>query len=280
MCPENGDLILGYLKRLGIGRVFGIPGGSIEPFFNALARSERSGGPRVVIARHECGAAFMADGYARETGKLGVCCATAGPGATNLLTGVASAYADGIPMLVITAQTSLRQFGRGALQESSCTSINTLELFAHCTRYNTLVSHPEQLERKLLQAISYACSNQPGPVHLSIPVDVMRAPAQPPANASPLKAFLNYEMVPSHQAMNRLLRELALTQRITVVLGEGAAPAITNLLSVIESQGWLFVTTPRAKGLVDSYHPLYRGVFGFAGHQSAIQALDRNLRIG
>ncbi|MFN2310061.1 MAG: thiamine pyrophosphate-binding protein, partial [Gammaproteobacteria bacterium] len=98
-------MIIDYLEQLGVDYVFGVPGGAIEPLFNALARSARRGGPRIVVARHEAGAAFMADGYARNSGKLGVCCATTGPGATNLITGVASAYESHIPMLVITAQT-------------------------------------------------------------------------------------------------------------------------------------------------------------------------------
>jgi len=100
---EAADIIVEYLEQLGVEYVFGVPGGAIEPLFNALARSERRGGPRIIVARHETGAAFMADGYARNSGKLGVCCATTGPGATNLITGVASAYENHIPMLVITA---------------------------------------------------------------------------------------------------------------------------------------------------------------------------------
>ena len=102
---DNADLIIEYLKLLGVEFVFGVPGGAIEPFYNALAKSEQNGGPKIIVARHEAGAAFMAEGYARETGKLGVCCATTGPGATNLLTGIASAYADHVPLLVISAQT-------------------------------------------------------------------------------------------------------------------------------------------------------------------------------
>jgi acetolactate synthase-1/2/3 large subunit len=81
--PEMGDLLVAYLNQLGVQYVFGVPGGAIEPLYNALARSERQGGVRAVVARHETGAAFMADGYARNTGKLGVCCSTTGPGATN-----------------------------------------------------------------------------------------------------------------------------------------------------------------------------------------------------
>ena len=153
---ENGDLILKYLERLGIEYVFGVSGGSIEPFYNALARSERHGGPESILARHETGAAFMADGYARLTGKLGVCCSTSGPGSTNLITGVSNAYMDNIPLLVITGQPAIEKFGMGAWQEGSCTSINTVEMFSHCTRFSSLVSHPAQLEAKLIQAISFA----------------------------------------------------------------------------------------------------------------------------
>ena len=139
----TSDLIVEYLHQLGVEYVFGVPGGAIEPLYNALARSARKGGPRAIVARHESGAAFMADGYARETGKIGVVCATTGPGATNLITGVANALADNVPLLVITAQTPLPKFGKGALQDSSCAAIDTVGMFRHCTRFNTLVSHPE-----------------------------------------------------------------------------------------------------------------------------------------
>ncbi|WP_323760284.1 thiamine pyrophosphate-binding protein, partial [Immundisolibacter sp.] len=85
---EGGDLIVHYLQQIGVEYIFGVPGGAIEPLVNAIARGMRRGGPKLVVARHESGAAFMADGYARETGKLGVCFATTGPGATNMITGV------------------------------------------------------------------------------------------------------------------------------------------------------------------------------------------------
>lgn len=89
---------------------------------------------RAVVARHETGAAFMADGYARITGKLGVCCSTTGPWATNMITGVASAFENNVPMLVITAQTAISIFGKGAIQDSLCTGINTVGLYQHCIR--------------------------------------------------------------------------------------------------------------------------------------------------
>src|SRR5262249_11004666 len=118
---EAAEWIVACLERAGVEYVFGVPGGAGEPIYNALARSSRRGGPRPVVARHESGAAFMADGYARETGKLGVCLATSGPGATNLITGVACAYENNVPLLALTGQPALPNFGRRALQESSCT---------------------------------------------------------------------------------------------------------------------------------------------------------------
>lgn len=270
---ECGDVILRYLERLGVEYVFGVPGGSIEPFYNALARSERRGGVRAVTARHETGAAFMADGYARETGRLGVCCATAGPGATNLLTGVAAAYADNVPMLVISAQTSLNRFGQGSLQESSCTSVNTLDMFASCTRYNTLISHGEQLEPKLLHALNYALGHQPGPVHLAIPLDIMRHSVADNVSSNTLNAFIPNEVLPAPESVQRVVSELSAVTSATIVLGEDSAAAAEQWIRLAERTGWQLVTTPRAKGLVNSFHPRYRGVFGFAGHLTASHAL-------
>lgn len=150
---EIADLIVAYLHSVGIEYVFGVPGGAVEPIYNALARSQRQGGPRPIVARHEAGAAFMADGYARETGKIGVCIATSGPGATNLITGVSCSYDNSVPVLAITGQPALPSFGKGALQESACTGINTVGMFRHCTRYNSLVSHRDQVENKLVNAL-------------------------------------------------------------------------------------------------------------------------------
>ena len=278
------DLILHYLEQIGVEYVFGIPGGGIEPFYNALARSQRRGGPRAIVARHETGAAFMADGYARETGKLGVCCATTGPGATNMLTGVASAYMDHIPLLAITAQTSLKNFGRGAAQESSCTGINTVAMYQHCTRYNTLVSHAEQLERKLLNAITTAMHPPYGPAHLSIPIDILRTPV----TIDPLiklQALLAPSKAIDGDAVDELYRELYSACNIVFVLGAGAGKAVDTILELAIVVNAQVITTPDGKGLVSSYHPQYRGVYGLAGHPTASailksKSVDMTLAIG
>ncbi|MCK4690724.1 MAG: thiamine pyrophosphate-binding protein, partial [Desulfuromonadales bacterium] len=172
---DLADLLVEQLEQIGVEYIFGVPGGAIEPLYNAMARSSRKGGLRPIVARHESGAAFMADGYARETGKLGVCCSTTGPGATNLITGVASAYTDHIPLLVITAQTRLPDFSMGAFQESSADVTDILGMFEHCTRYNTIVTHADQLEKKLAAAFVTALQPPKGPAHLSVPVDLLRS---------------------------------------------------------------------------------------------------------
>lgn len=265
--PTGADLIVGYLQQLGIEVVFGVPGGAIEPLLNALARSERHGGPRLVVARHECGAAFMADGYYRETGKMGVVCSTTGPGATNLITGVASAFVEEIPMLVITAQTPLPKFGRGALQESSCTAIDTVGMFRYVTRFNTLISHQEQLENKLISAIMSAHQGTRGPVHLSIPSDVLRSSVDTRRIQGDL-LVPNFSMV-DDLAIGRLYEKLARVERMVMYIGSGVGRAAKQLVEFAELTNTPFVTGPTGKAWVDETHPLYRGVYGFAGHDSA-----------
>lgn len=269
---EAGDLIVGYLKQIGVEYVFGIPGGAIEPLYNALARSEQQGGPRPIVARHETGAAFMADGYARETGKLGVCCSTTGPGATNLITGVASAYENHIPLLVLTAQTALNTFGKGAFQESSDNGIDTVAIFKHCTYYNSLVSHIDQLEYKLTAAIRTALIESVGPVHLSLPPDLLKKEA--PRTASfDISAQLQEPSIYDVAAVDTLYEKLASSHHIVLVIGGGCADAIGTILEFSMVFQTPIVATPHGKGLISAHHPLFRGVIGFAGHQTAYQVL-------
>ena len=281
---DGATLIVSYLEALGVEYVFGVPGGAIEPLYNALAVSMRRGGPRPVLARHEAGAAFMADGYARETGKLGVCCATSGPGATNMLTGVACAYDNGVPLLAITGQPSLPMFGKRALQDSSCTGVNTVGMFRHCTRYSTLVSHIDQLENKLVSALMRASQPPQGPVHLSVPVDLLRSPVEPRLSPHSLRALLVKPSLVDEDAIRTLFSTLQRSGRMVLIVGADCGEAMDTIIHFAELTGSPFVTTPDAKGLVNPHHELYRGVFGFAGHASAYRALregsDLTLAIG
>jgi len=270
---EFGDLLISHLEALGIDYVFGVPGGAIEPLVNALARSERRGGPRSVVCRHETGAAFMAAGYHSLSGRLGVCYATTGPGATNLVTGVASAYASNTPLLVISAQTALNTFGRSALQESSCTGTNTLAIFESITRYNSLVSHPDQFERKLVAAILAAWGSPRGPVHLSVPSDVMKHLVRGERHYPGLPQLLLRRDAIDRQTLDTLVNLLIESRHPVFVVGDdatAAAPAISELATRLDIP---LVTTPQGKGLVAPCNPLYRGVIGFAGHTTAVETL-------
>ena len=279
---ELSDLVIDHLDKLGVEYVFGIPGGAIEPLYNALARSQRQGKVRPLVTRHEAGAAFMADGYTRETGRLGVCCATTGPGTTNLLTGVASAYADNVPMLVITAQTALPNFGKGAFQESSYDAIDTVNMFENCTRYNTIVTHPHQLESKLNTAIMMAMREPRGPVHLSIPMDILRYPAPNTRTYPNLDHLLmqQYALVDS-SILKRLYRAInEENQKVVILLGSGCREAVSVIFKFAEFIYAPVITTPQGKCWVDTSHPLYHGVFGFAGHDSARKLLlDDKVRL-
>jgi len=270
---DIADLLVAYLEQMGVEYVFGVPGGAIEPLYNAIARSSRRGGIRHVLARHEAGAAFMADGYARETGKIGVCCSTSGPGATNLITGVACAYDNNIPMLVITGQPALPAFGKYPLQESSCTGINTLGMFRHCTLYNSLVSHPKQLETKLVTALQRAIRAPRGPSHLTVPVDVFRSPCSRGTPSYNLEQLLAPSSMVDDDAITELRDMLAEAQNVVLLIGGGCGEAIGSILQFAALKGTPLVTTPDGKGLVNPRHPLFRGVFGFGGHETADAAL-------
>jgi len=272
------DLILAYLSSIKAEYVFGVPGGAIEPLYNALARSSREPEStdkltvKSVVARHEAGAAFMADGYSRETGKLGVCCATTGPGSTNLITGVASAYADRVPMLVITAQTALPNFGKRGLQESSSDGIDTVAMFENFTNYNTLISHPSQLEGKLFTALISAFHEPQGPVHLSIPMDILSSNWDGNSTFKLCNLLRNPEIM-DDESMDDLCETLIDAKKIVLFLGSGSREAMPAIMKFAEMANVPFVTTAGGKSCVDAYHPLNRGIFGFAGHDTARDTL-------
>jgi acetolactate synthase-1/2/3 large subunit len=271
---EVAELVVSCLEKAGVEYVFGVPGGAVEPIYNALARSARRGGPRAVVARHEVGAAYMADGYARETGRLGVCVATSGPGATNLLTGIACAYGSSVPLLALTGQSALPLFGRNALQDSSCAGVDIVGIFSHCTRYSSLVSHVEQAETKIFHAILHALRKPYGPTHLSFPVDILRGLVTPSGAGHELTKLLRDKpCMIDERAVDALEAELIAASRIVFFIGDSAAEAVDSIMALAELSGAIFVTTPDAKGLINPRHPAYRGVFGLGGHASAQQAV-------
>lgn len=166
------ELIVRYLEQMGVEYIFGMPGAHVLPICDRLYES----GVKSVLAKHEQGAAFMAGGYARVSRRVGACIATAGPGATNLITGIANAYAERLPVLAITGETPTYIFGKGGLQESSGEggAIDQCALFASITRYHRLVERTDYLGQVLNQATQALLGPQPGPVLLSIPYNVQK----------------------------------------------------------------------------------------------------------
>lgn len=267
------ELIVSYLGMLGVPYVFGVPGGNIDPLCCALAKNQQRSGVRWILTRSESGAGFMAAGFARESGMIGVCSATSGPGCTNLLTPVSNAYVDGIPLLVVTGQNSTNTFGRGAMQEASATGVDAMLMFRACTRYNALVTHPDQLEHNLLAALSSATGPTPGPVHISLPQDIFGCTVSVRRSLVSRYAFFGQEITPDRMLLHRLSILLRGCRRGVVVVGEGCANAMAEILCFAERRQWPIVTTPMGRGWMSADHPLYRGVFGTAGHESARKTL-------
>ncbi len=265
------DLLVHYIEQIGVNTVFGVPGGAIEPILDAVARSRRRGGLKLVVARHESGAAFMADAWSRETGLPGVCIATSGPGATNMITGVANAADNRIPLLAITGQPPLPLFGRHALQESEAAGIDIPAIYGHFCSYSSLLSHPDQAEAKISAALLHAC-RESRPAHVSIPVDVQRSLVARMPGAH-LEVLSRPPRLVDEEALRKLLAILAETRLAAVVLGLLPSVVMPMMMAFIERSATPFVSTPDAKGLVNPGHPLYRGVVGFAGHQQALDLL-------
>jgi acetolactate synthase-1/2/3 large subunit len=162
----GAEMLIKCLKKEGLEVIFGYPGGVVIPIYDALFDSDI----RHILVRHEQGAAHAADGYARATGKTGVCMATSGPGATNLITGIANAYMDSIPIVAITGQVARPLIGTDGFQEADITGIT-----APITKHNYLVKDPDELSATIKEAFHIASTGRPGPVLIDIPVDISRS---------------------------------------------------------------------------------------------------------
>ncbi len=166
---SGADILVESLVRQGVEYVFGYPGGAVLPIYDALFGDERI---RHVLVRHEAGAAHAAEGYARSTGKPGVVLVTSGPGATNAITGIADAFMDSIPLVVLTGQVATALIGSDAFQEA-----DTIGISRHCTKHNYLVKDPAELAATIDEAFQIATTGRPGPVLIDIPKDVQVASA-------------------------------------------------------------------------------------------------------
>jgi len=284
------DFVLEFLSHINVDKIFGIPGGAIEPLFDAVSHFNRNNSERqasnhlgkvtsnieLITSRHEAGAVFMADGYARETGHLAVCCATTGPGSTNMITGIASAYIDQIPMLILTPQTPMSSFGKQNFQDSCDDSISIVTMLSRCTRYNSMVTHVDQLKYKLTKALKAALTYPRGPVHLSIPMDIWNQTIDIDMN----HCFANFNKLECNgydkECYEDLCQVITSKNKLLFLLGAESLPFSASIVSCAEILGADVVTTPTAKGCINANHELYKGVLGFAGHIQAEDALLNN----
>jgi acetolactate synthase-1/2/3 large subunit len=257
---KAAEYLVDALADAGVPYIFGVTGGAVFPLFEATVGRRA----QIVMTKHEAGAAFMADGFARVTGGLGACLGTAGPGSTNLITGVASAYADSIPIVVLTGQVATKSFGKGAMQESSSESVNIVDVFKSMSRYSTLVFRADRLPDVWQKALRSALGGRPGPVHLSIPADVQEHPIQPPARTRPTFARAKTH---DREAIKQAAMHLLRARRPAILAGHGAilSDAADEIRGIAEMLDIRVASTPKAKGIFPEDHRLSLGPFGYSG---------------
>jgi acetolactate synthase-1/2/3 large subunit len=265
------ELIVRYMERLGIDYAFGMPGAHVLPVYDALYHSRI----RTVLAKHEQGASFMAGGYARIAHRPSACVATAGPGATNLVTGIANAYAEQLPVLAVTGETSTYIFGRGGLQESSGEggAIDQAELFRSITRYRKLIERTDYLGQVLNQATQALFGPQPGPVLLSIPFNVQKEPVD-------ADLLDQVHFPPGHGAhgaaltpVGELARLIEQASNPVIVAGYGCikAGARGMVAMLAEGLGIPVATSLKGKGVVTEGSELSLGCLGVTSDGAARQ---------
>lgn len=260
------QVLLAYLEQEGVDTIFGIPGGPLMPFFEGIFDR---GKMRTIITKHEEGAAFMADGYARVSGRLGVCCATTGPGATNALTGVACAYRDSVPVLLVTAQVALSAFGKGAAQESSPLGIDIVDMFRDVTKASVMLMTPEKIADVTRHLLRAGLSGRPGPIHLSLPADMMKTKA--PADVRRLSQYRSPSELFDRQSVKDAAKLLLRAKHPAILAGYGVhiSRGYEELLALAERLNIPVATTPKGKGVFPEDHLLSLGVFGMAGSPQA-----------
>jgi acetolactate synthase-1/2/3 large subunit len=262
--------ILRSLEHLGITDVFGLPGGAIMPFYDELMASTAI---RHILVRHEQGAGHAAEGYASASGKLGVCIATSGPGATNLVTAIADAYMDSVPLLAITGQVFSSSMGTDAFQE-----VDIVGITMPITKHSFLITRPEDVASTLAAAYHIATTGRPGPVLVDVTKDAQQLSA--PFVWTGKFDLPGYRpVVKAHgkqiQAAAQLLAE---AERPVLYVGGGVirAGASKQLLELAEATGAPVVTTLMARGAFPDSHPQHLGMPGMHGTVPAVLALQES----
>ena len=260
------------LRAQGVETVFGYPGGAIMPIYDALY----DGGVEHLLCRHEQGAAMAAIGYARATGKTGVCMATSGPGATNLITGLADALLDSVPVVAITGQVASPFIGTDAFQE-----VDVLGLSLACTKHSFLVQSLEELPGVMAEAFRIASSGRPGPVLVDIPKDIQVALGELEPHFSTVESDDAFP----HAEVEEARRMLAQAAQPMLYVGGGvgmaqAVPALREFIAVTQMPA---TCTLKGLGAVDADYPYYLGMLGMHGTKAAnlaVQECDLLIAVG
>ncbi len=265
----GAQALVAALERLGVDVVFGIPGGAILPAYDPLFDSRRV---RHILVRHEQGAGHAAAGYAQVTGRPGVCMATSGPGATNLVTPLADAYMDSVPVVAITGQVPSALIGTDGFQEADIAGI-TLPV----TKHNFLVTEAGDIARTVAEAFHVAATGRPGPVLVDIAKDALQATTQ---FRWPVPFDLpGYHPVtrPHSRQVREAARMMMAAQRPVLYVGGGVikAGASEELVALAELTGMPVVTTLMARGAFPSSHPQNLGMPGMHGRVAAVGALQK-----
>lgn len=269
---NGANFVVQTLKQHNISQVFGYPGGAIMPLYDALY----DGGVDHLLCRHEQGAAMAAIGYARSTGKVGVCIATSGPGATNLITGLADAMMDSIPVVAITGQVASNLIGTDAFQE-----IDVLGLSLSCTKHSFMVESAEQLGPIIEQAFKLASSGRPGPVLIDIPKDIQLGEA---VNFTPIHVTPELDTLDALK-INKAIEMIQQAEKPLLYIGGGVgmAKAVKALRQFIEKTEIPSVCTLKGIGAIEHSSEYFMGMVGMHGSKAsnlAIQQCDLLIAIG
>lgn len=264
------------LESEGVSVIFGLPGGAIMPVYDALLDS----GMRHVLVRHEQSAAHMADGYARASGKVGVCMATSGPGAANLVTGIANAYLDSSPMVAITGQVPRSLIGRDSFQEIDIVGIAT-----PISKYDFQVRHASEIPAVVKTAFYVASNGRPGPVLIDIPKDVQTETSDVNFNPQLLVRTLRNNSDPDPILVKRAAEALAMAEKPFILAGGGVriSNAYEELRALSELLSAPVGTSLMGKGCFPEDHPLSLGMVGMHGSVEAnrfVQEADVLLAVG
>ncbi len=279
----GSEILWATLAGEGTTTVYGYPGGAILPIYDALRKF-----PTIhhILVRHEQGAAHMADGYARASGRIGVCMATSGPGATNLVTGLATAMLDSIPVVAITGQVSSKVLGSDAFQEVDITGI-TLPI----TKHNFLVTRAEDIAPAVRLAFQIARSGRPGPVLVDITKDAQQATAPfsfeaaAPPTARPHPMLAGDQICAENPAICHAVTLIQQSRKPVILAGHGITQsgAEAEVLAFAEAHGIPVASTLLGLGSVPAAHPLHLGMMGMHGESwvnNAIQSADLLLAMG